>query len=231
MLEISELLITRGEGSQAFEIELSHFVANYGEAVALCGQSGCGKSSILEVIGLILKPDSLKAYSLGSEDIATPILNAQHAKLAKLRARNFGFMLQTGGLLPYLSSLENIALSCKIIGEELDEPWLSPIIDRLGASHLLSKYPSQLSIGERQRVSFLRSIAHKPQVLLADEPTAALDPHKADELFDIILESVAELEMCAIIVTHDWSHVVKHALPSYTAEVYESRSVFSKVQL
>lgn len=231
MLEINKLEVTRGEGSQSFLIELPYFSVNNGDVVTLCGQSGCGKSTILEVIGLILKPNSLQSYKLNDVDIATPINKADHSKLAKLRSKNFGFILQTGGLLPFLSSIENIKLSCKIIGVEFDESWISPIIDRLEVRSLLNKYPSQLSIGERQRISFLRSIAHKPHVLLADEPTAALDPHKADELFNIILESVNALNMCAIIVTHDWGLVSKFQLPCYTAVVNKDKSIFSQVQV
>ena len=191
MLYINNLHIRRG----IFEISLPKLSLQAGEVVAIRGASGSGKSTLLEMLGLILKPDGLDCYRLGSgeeqRDITTEVLN-QASTLARLRAEYFGFMLQTGGLLPYLTVQQNIRLSCDILGKKADESWLAQIIEQLNIGHLLNHYPKQLSIGERQRVSFIRSIAHHPAVLLADEPTAALDPHNAEKLFDIIEKNVTK---------------------------------------
>ena len=178
MLYINNLHIRRG----MFEISLPKLSLQAGEVVAIRGASGSGKSTLLEMLGLILKPDGLDCYRLGcgeeQRDITAEVLN-QASTLARLRAEYFGFMLQTGGLLPYLTVQQNIRLSCDILGKKADESWLAQIIEQLNIGHLLNHYPKQLSIGERQRVSFIRSIAHHPAVLLEDEPTAALDPHNA----------------------------------------------------
>lgn len=227
MLYINNLHIRRG----MFEIALPELHLQAGEVVTIRGASGCGKSTLLEILGLILKPDGLDCYRLGraaeQRDITLDVLK-QTATLATLRAEYFGFMLQTGGLLPFLTVSQNIRLSCGILGKEADEAWLAQIIDRLNIGHLLNCYPKQLSIGERQRVSFIRSIAHKPAVLLADEPTAALDPHNAEILFDIIVDLVQANQLSALIVTHDWALAKAREMPSICAELTPQRAVFSR---
>ena len=227
MLYINNLHIRRG----MFEISLPKLSLQAGEVVAIRGASGSGKSTLLEMLGLILKPDGLDCYRLGSgeeqRDITTEVLN-QASTLARLRAEYFGFMLQTGGLLPYLIVQQNIRLSCDILGKKVDENWLAQIIEQLNIGHLLNHYPKQLSIGERQRVSFIRSIAHHPAVLLADEPTAALDPHNAEKLFDIIVDLVRQNNLSALIVTHDWTLAQVRKIPSICAELMPQRAVFSR---
>ena len=149
MLYINNLYIRRG----MFEISLPKLSLQAGEVLAIRGASGSGKSTLLEMLGLILKPDVLDCYRLGcgeeQRDITTEVLN-QASTLARLRAEYFGFMLQTGGLLPYLTVQQNIRLSCDILGKKVDENWLAQIIEQLNIGHLLNHYPKQLSIGERK---------------------------------------------------------------------------------
>ena len=136
-------------------------------------------------------------------------------------------MLQTGGLLPFLNIRQNIELSCDILGKPVDRQWLEHIIQQLNVAHLLNHYPKQLSIGERQRVSFIRSIAHQPAVLLADEPTAALDPKNAEVLFDIIVRLVRENHLSALIVTHDWELIKGRNIPAIHGDVNGQQAVFT----
>jgi putative ABC transport system ATP-binding protein len=225
MLQIRDMDICRG-GAQGFCVSLPALTLQPGEVAALTGPSGCGKSTLLEMIGAILRPGTLGAYQLGERDIAVPLLAEDEPALAAIRARELGFMLQHGGLLPWLPVMENITLARRLAGLTTQSSWLETAIDTLGVRHLLKSMPSRLSIGERQRVAFIRAIAHQPRLLLADEPTAALDPDNASRLFTLIVEMVRSLEMTAIIVSHDWQRVDQFGLKRYTARIEEGKSVF-----
>lgn len=225
MLHIRNMDIRRG-GAGGFRVHLPELTLSRGEIAALTGPSGCGKSTLLEMIGAILRPDFLADYRLGERDFAAPLLAEDETELAALRARELGFVLQHGGLLPWLPVMENITLARRLLGMTTESPWLDAAIDRLGVRPLLAKMPSQLSIGERQRVAFVRAIAHQPRLLLADEPTAALDPDNANRLFTLMVEMVRSLDMAAIIVSHDWQRVAEFGLHCYRAKVSEGQSVF-----
>ena len=225
MLHIRDMDIRRG-GPQGFYVSLPALTLGTGEVAALTGPSGCGKSTLLEMTGAILRPGTLGAYQLAERDIAAPLLAEDEPTLAAIRARDLGFMLQHGGLLPWLPVMENITLARRLAGLAPQSSWLETAIDTLGIRHLLKSLPSRLSIGERQRVAFIRAIAHQPRLLLADEPTAALDPDNASRLFALIVETVSRLDMTAIIVSHDWQRVDQFGLKRYTASIEEGKSVF-----
>lgn len=210
MLQISHLNVQRGEGTQAFSVSLPHLQLVRGEVAAITGPSGCGKSTLLEMVGLILAPDQVAAFQLGTDDsldIAALLKRKQQEALAGVRARYLGFVLQTGGLLPYLSVRQNLELPRRLARLPRSSNLIQHTIERLGLQHLLDKKPHQLSIGERQRSAFVRAIAHEPILLLADEPTAALDPVQASKLFDLIVEISRNFNIAALIVTHDWDLV------------------------
>ncbi|MCG3469182.1 ATP-binding cassette domain-containing protein [Xenorhabdus bovienii] len=229
MLYIQSMQIQRGQADQGFTVSLPRLSLNAGEVAALTGPSGCGKSTLLEMIGGILQPDSLECYQLGipPRDITASLLEGEENQLAQVRAKDLGFMLQHGGLLPWLSVEQNIQLPRQIAGLVARSEWLDTAIARLSIAGLMKKMPSQLSIGERQRVAFARAIAHQPQLLLADEPTAALDPHNAETLFSLIVEMVKALNLVAIIVSHDWQRVTDFGLKRYAATVDGKQSVFT----
>lgn len=211
MLQLEAIAHRRGQGRQAFSIEIPRLNIARGEIIAVTGASGSGKSTLLEIIGLILKPDSMSKFQVGcsggSEDIAACWTGRKHARLSRVRARYLGFVLQTGGLLPYLTVLENITLSRKLLGLPAQVKSVEEICRTLGISHLLSRKPQQLSIGERQRTAIARALAHEPQLLLADEPTAALDPYHSDQVLTLLIDLAQKLNLTSIIVTHDWQRV------------------------
>jgi len=209
VLTITDMAVQRGGTRQGYGVSLPSLSLKPGEVAALTGPSGCGKSTLLEMIGLILRPDRLAGYCLGPDraDAARPLLAGDQDRLSALRARRLGFVLQNGGLLPYLSVEHNIHLPRRMLGMPLASAWVDKAVAHLGLTPLLQKMPRQLSIGERQRVAFVRAIAHQPQLLLADEPTAALDPHTARQLFALMLEMVDELNISALVVSHDWQLV------------------------
>jgi putative ABC transport system ATP-binding protein len=207
-LDLHHIERRRGNGPDNFTIEIPSFVVRQGECVALTGPSGSGKSTMLDLLGLVLRPDRAETFVLRERegravDIAALWRGNRDNALAAVRASSIGYVLQTGGLLPFLTARDNIYLSRTLLRMD-DHDLVDQLIHRLRISHLLRKMPRALSIGERQRVAIARALAHRPVLLLADEPTAALDPAHAVEVTELMLELIAELKITAIIVTHDW---------------------------
>ncbi|MGM0831764.1 MAG: ABC transporter ATP-binding protein [Pseudomonadota bacterium] len=228
MLAIQGMTVQRGVGAQAHKIRLPTLSLAPGECVAITGPSGCGKSTLLEAVGLLLAPSRLEHFQLGTlqHDVAKLWRTDKQSELAKLRARDLGFVLQNGGLLPFLNVADNIALPRRLQGLASESARTTQAVERLGLMPLLQKRPSMLSIGERQRVAFVRALAHEPQLLLADEPTAALDPHSAHDLFALFMEVVEELQLSALVVSHDWSLVQTFGLPRIDAVIVKGETVF-----
>lgn len=228
MLDIQGLEVQRGHGLQAHRVSLPRLQLEPGEVRAITGESGCGKSTLLEVIGLLLTPNALDAYRLGRErqDVRALIEADNQPALADLRSRRLGFVLQNGGLLPFLNVRDNIALPRRLLGMPMRSAVVDKAIAVLRLDSLLEKLPQALSIGERQRVACVRAIAHEPHLLLADEPTAALDPHNARRLFGLLLELVGELRLSALVVSHDWSLVDEFSLQRLVANSAPGESRF-----
>jgi putative ABC transport system ATP-binding protein len=234
MLDIEAVRHKRGVGDDSFTLDIPRLTVDRGEIVAVTGASGSGKSTLLEIIGLILRPDSASKYCLGPEgrqrDIAALWRKDQSDRLSKIRAAWLGFVVQSGGLLPYLTVLENIVISRKLLGLPAPGRLVEKICNILGIIKLLNRKPEQLSIGERQRAAIARSLAHEPMLLLADEPTAALDPIHAEQVLALLLELARELNLTSIIVTHDWNRVRKLGLreiqASCSAQSFGTASTF-----
>ena len=229
MLELEDLRIVRGRGEQAFEERLPQLRQQAGDVMAVVGGSGCGKSTLLEGVGLLLAPEHIGRYALGErKDVADLMRSSQDSALANLRASRIGFMLQTGGLLPFLNVRENIMLPRRLLGlgpEHTEH--ITNAIDTLGLEHLLNKRPGNLSIGERQRVAFVRAISHQPGLLLADEPTSALDPVNARSLFQYFIDLARRSGVATLVVSHDWALVEDFNLPCLKPTVSPGLSVFS----
>lgn len=206
VLAIRQASVTRG----GFTVALPKLELASGEIAAVCGMSGCGKSTLLELIGLILKPNPDSAipngrlcYQLAGRGDLAALLHQGPDSLARIRAADLGFMPQNGGLLPYLNVEENLRLPSEILGQAPDEAYLDALLQALDMQPYRKALPKQLSIGQRQRAAFIRAAAHKPKLLLADEPTAALDPVNSLKLFELITNLAQHLRIAALIVTHD----------------------------
>ena len=158
-----------------------------------------------------------------SFDIYDLYVRRKFEQLASLRKLYLGYVLQTGELLPYLSALENMILCAEManIPRKLAKEQAVYLAERLGIANLLSLYPGKLSLGERQRVAIARALLPKPAILLADEPTAALDPINAETVMDELLSLVAENGTTLILVTHDLELVKRYDLINLTYRLEE----------
>jgi putative ABC transport system ATP-binding protein len=135
-----------------------------------------------------------------------------HEELARLRARLFGFVLQTGGILPFLTVRGNLELS-QDISHRPDPKCIDLLLDRLGIGDLAREWPSRLSVGQRQRVSIGRALAHRPAFVIADEPTAALDPANARRVVRLLLELTAADGAALLVVSHDRALMEEVSIP------------------
>lgn len=206
MLSLRNVVKARRSARSGFYVCVNALDLHPTEAVALTGHSGSGKSTVLDMLSMILAPDQSEHFEFASEGRATDIAAAwragRHDALASLRRRHMGYVLQTGGLVPFLSVLENITLSRSLLGMK-DDGTVSELVDRLGLAPVLSQMPARLSVGERQRVAIARALAHRPALVLADEPTASVDPVSASDIFRLLLEQVATFEAALVVASHD----------------------------
>lgn len=170
-----------------------------GEMVAIMGASGSGKSTLMNILGCLDKP-SAGVYRVAGQDVATLDSDA----LARLRREHFGFIFQRYHLLPHLSAAHNVEVPAVYagLGKAARRERAVALLQRLGLSERVSYRPSQLSGGQQQRVSIARALMNGGQVILADEPTGALDSHSGEEVMTI-LKQLREQGHTVIIVTHD----------------------------
>ena len=187
-----------------------------GENIALVGHSGCGKSTLMDMLALILRPDESDQFGIspvdGKSDKVDKLWQVNNQdRLAQVRRQHIGYVLQYGGLLPYLTVRENIELPRKLL-KLADDDSINSISRVLGIHRQLDKLPGLLSAGERQRAAFARALSHRPSLLLADEPTAALDPITARKIMAVVMELIKGLKITLITASHDWAHVYKMEL-------------------
>ena len=206
MMSLRDVRKTRGEGSQRHSLVIPRLDLAAGRQFALVGPSGSGKSTLLDLLALVLAPDAAQRFDFASDqghiDVFGLWRDARQNQLAQLRSRRIGYVLQTGGLLGYLDVHSNINLPRQLLGLT-DDGSVERLAAQLEVSEQLHKKPHALSVGQRQRVSCARALAHHPQLLLADEPTASLDPLNALRVVQLLLGRVREQGACCVIATHD----------------------------
>jgi lipoprotein-releasing system ATP-binding protein len=171
-----------------------------GELVALVGPSGAGKSTLLHIAGLLERPDAgevaIDGRACGALDDGARTL---------IRRLGIGFVYQYHHLLPEFSALENVSLPQMIAGRarRVSDARSRELLADLGLADRLHHRPGQLSGGEQQRVAIARALANAPQLLLADEPTGNLDPHTAEDVFELLLRLARSAKLAALIATHN----------------------------
>ncbi len=173
-----------------------------GEIVGLVGPSGSGKSTLLNVIACILEPSS--GWMRLDQDV---VYDNRWLKddLRKLRLDKFGFIFQFHNLLPFLTTTENVAMVLELAGAPAVEAKRRAVelLDYLGVGNRKNAMPATVSGGEAQRVSIARAMANRPRIILADEPTAALDSQRAGVVMDLMSQVAADQKAAIIVVSHD----------------------------
>lgn len=232
--KVKELSYTykQKDGSCGYKIELPELELNSGDVYAITGVSGCGKSTLLECLGLLRQDFSAKNLSLDSYELSK--LSSKEQCL--VRSSLMGYMPQTGGLIPYLTIKENLKLQIevsadsfyKLTGKKPDtKVMFHEVLEKMqkfSMDSLLDRYPHELSIGQRQRAVFLKTISHNPKIVFIDEPTSSLDPEHGKILFDSIVSLSRQLDMCALVVTHDLNLVNKFSLKSLSYQSLDAQS-------
>ncbi len=174
-----------------------------GETLALTGESGSGKSTLLHLIGGLDRPDSGRIEVAGTE-----ITALDDRGRAALRRGTVGVVFQQFNLIPSLKIVDNIAFQARLAGRH-DPSRAAALADRLGLTDQLGKYPEQLSGGQQQRTAIARTLAARPRLVLADEPTGNLDETTAEAVLGAMLELVSETGAALLMVTHSEHHAAR----------------------
>ena len=184
-------------------LHLDRLYALPGQCLAVTGPSGCGKSTLLGLLSLALQPGPGGGHMrVGGTDALTLWRTRRDAELTRLRARLMGFIPQTAALLPYLTVRQNIVLPQAVSGRH-DPAFAERIATQLGVGHVLDRIPAEVSVGQRQRAAIARAVSHRPALVLADEPTAAVHPGQATEIMALLAALAHEAGSTLVIATHD----------------------------
>lgn len=177
-----------------------------GEQAALVGGSGTGKTTLLHCIAGIVRPDEGHIWFHGADeppDRGVDIARLSESRRDVFRGRYLGYIFQTHHLLPGLTALENVLLGMSFTGRRADRAWARRLLEEVGLEDRLDYRPAKLSLGQQQRVAVARAMANRPAVVLADEPTGALDPTSAQAVLELIRRLCREVNAALLLVTHD----------------------------
>jgi putative ABC transport system ATP-binding protein len=226
MICLEGLIKTRGRSENLFELRVPRFAVSPGQMVAVIGESGCGKSTLLDILALVMAPSRVTRFQVHADtgrswDIAALWEREDEDALARLRRDSFSYVLQTGGLLPFLNVRRNICLPARIKGKKVSHERLTHLAARLGVDGCLDRMPLSLSLGQRQRVAILRALAHRPRLLLADEPTASVDKTRARAIMDDMQRLARDEGVAVVVVTHDLDLVLNRADRAYTFDTVQ----------
>ena len=185
------------DGSRLPILNIPAFTLADGEQVALVGHSGSGKTTLLHLISGIARPDSGEIVIDGID-----IARRKEEFVDRVRAAKIGYVFQTFNLLTGFTALENVLLGMTFARGRRDKSRALHLLERVGLSHRLKHKPAALSVGEQQRVAVARALANKPSLLLADEPTANIDPRNQQKIVDLIRDTCREENVSLVLVTH-----------------------------
>ncbi|MHA3065381.1 ABC transporter ATP-binding protein [Lacticaseibacillus saniviri] len=199
-IELTNINKSFGSGSSQIDVLKNiNFSANKGELSLVLGPSGSGKSTFLTIAGGIQTPTSGQVVVEGE---ALESLSAKQRDA--LRLQRIGFILQAYSLIPYLTVAEQFQLVDRIkASDNLDATQLEQLLDQLGIADLTHKYPSELSGGQTQRVAIARALYANPDIVLADEPTAALDSSRVEVVGQLLHDLAKSQDKAIVVVTHD----------------------------
>lgn len=199
-LEVKDITKSFGTGQAKTDVLKGvNFEVKTGEFVILSGASGSGKSTLLTILGGLQDPDTGKIIYNGA-----PLFSKEKTN-SDMHLTEIGFIFQASHLVPYLSVRDQLTL----VGQEAGmskkdaKARAEQLLDQIGLKHRLDAYPFMLSGGEKQRVAIMRAFMNNPKIILADEPTASLDAHRATEVTEMIRERITNEDMVGILITHD----------------------------
>jgi len=199
MLEIRDLKKSYAEpsGNSLAIIDIPRLDIGAGEQVVLRGESGGGKTTLLHLISGLVTADS------GSIKLDGMELNKfSESARDRIRADKMGYVFQTFNLLPGFTALENVRLGMTFARKKMNVERAKDLMSRVGLADRMNYMPNQLSVGQQQRVAVARALANKPRLLLADEPTANVDPANQDRIIELIQEVCREDVVAILLVTH-----------------------------
>jgi putative ABC transport system ATP-binding protein len=185
------------DGGRLPILDIPQFEVQAGEQMVLVGRSGCGKTTLLHTIAGITRPDEGQIL-LDGLDLTT----LSEAGMDRVRAEKIGYVFQTFNLLPGFTALENVLLGMTFARGRKDPQRAWQLLERVGLAHRAAHKPTALSVGEQQRVAVARALANRPRLLLADEPTANIDPRNQQKIIDLIRQTCQEEGVALILVTH-----------------------------
>jgi ABC-type lipoprotein export system ATPase subunit len=213
------------DGSAVPVIDVASFAVAGGEHVALVGGSGTGKTTLLHLIAGILTPDGgrilfdlndgpggqpqqqggdvLSYRSASSVNGVIDLARLSEAQRDVFRGQHVGYVFQTHHLLPGFTALENVLLGMSFTGRRHDPQWARHLLNEVGLSDRVDYKPEKLSVGQQQRVAVARALANRPRLVLADEPTGALDPGNAQSVLELIRKLCTEIGASLLLVSHD----------------------------
>jgi ABC-type lipoprotein export system ATPase subunit len=197
LLEEVRKSFVEANGGRLPILDIPRFEIERASQQVIMGRSGCGKTTLLHVIAGISRPDSGQVIVDG---VATNRLS--EAGRDRFRANKIGYVFQTFNLLDGFTALENVQLGMTFAKNRSDTSRARRLLDRVGLTHRSHHTPTKMSVGEQQRVAVARALANGPRLLLADEPTANVDPANQQMVVDLIRESCAEEKIALLIVTH-----------------------------
>jgi putative ABC transport system ATP-binding protein len=200
-LEVKDLVKTFAlDGTTINAVDGISFQVKSGEFVALVGPSGSGKTTMLAILAALLSPTSGQVLIDGHN-----LAQMNEKRRVELRREKIGFTFQANNLIPFLTAQENVEFMLRLNGQadRAGRARSLEILSRLGLSDRLHSLPAQLSGGQQQRVAIARALIHNPSVVLADEPTAALDTERAFQVVEAFAHLIHENNRSGIIVTHD----------------------------
>lgn len=195
---VKKIYTTRFGSNQVEALRDVNFTVERGEYVAIMGESGSGKTTLLNILAALDKPTEGKVY-LKDRDLG----KLKEKEIATFRRQNLGFVFRDFNLLDTFSLKDNIFLSLVLSGKKYPEmeKRLKPIAEKLGIEKLLEKYPYEVSGGQKQRAAIARALITKPQLILADEPSGALDSKAADSLMNLFT-TINQDGQTIVMVTH-----------------------------
>mgnify|MGYP001816255562 FL=1 len=212
-----DVIRDRASVGVTFRLRVPSLQISQGEKIALIGESGCGKSTLLDMLAFIAQPTEIAAFRFRPElegdsiDVAQLWNKRRMNSLGELRKQHIGYVMQTGGLLPYLTVRDNMSLSRSVLGLAQNDT-VESLARELGIARHLDKLPETLSVGERQRVAIGRALAHEPSIVIADEPTASVDPFAAEKIMSLFIGLAEERNITVVVASHAWRHIQRLGL-------------------